>query len=247
MSTVALRRSQAAATSTPPSEIDREFLDALPDDIRDEIIMQERQEGRRREREEHNRQANTANSGAGAGDMDAATILASLAPALRNQVLMEQDEEVLALLPQELAKQARAAMREYPTHGRMPGGFARRFSPPGTVDAREINTTRPGAPDPSRQYVIPPPPPMSPPAQQHMMLIPPPPPRNVGPQSHQHPGVMIPPPPGPPPVSNWQGSWGRSYDARGFPLPPPNPPTNAQHQTYNPARRATVQILDKPG
>jgi mitogen-activated protein kinase kinase kinase len=47
---------------------------------------------------------------------------------------------------------------------------------------------------------------------------------------------MIPPPPGPPPVSNWQGSWGRSYDARGFPLPPPNPPASSQHQTYNPGQ-----------
>lgn len=94
----------------------------------------------------------------------------------------------------------------------------------------------PGGPDPPRQYVIPPPPPMSPPAQQHMMSIPPPPPRNVAPQSHQHPGVMIPPPPGPPPVSNWQAGWVRSYDARGFPLPPPNPPTNTQHQAYNPGQ-----------
>lgn len=93
-------------------------------------------------------------------------------------------------------------------------------------------------PDASRQYV-PPPPPMSPPSQPHMMSIPPPPPRPLTGQSHQHPGVMIPPPPGPPPgglQSNWQGSWGRSYDARGFPLPPPNPPTSGQHQAYNPSQ-----------
>jgi mitogen-activated protein kinase kinase kinase len=36
--------------------------------------------------------------------------------------------------------------------------------------------------------------------------------------------------------TNWQGSWGRSYDARGFPLPPPNPPANNQHQAYNPGQ-----------
>ncbi|TVY84335.1 MAP kinase kinase kinase mkh1, partial [Lachnellula suecica] len=87
-----------------------------------------------------------------------------------------------------------------------------------------------------RQYVVPPPPPMSPPAQQPMMSLPPPPPRPVTNQSHQHPGVMIPPPPGPPPGSNWQNSWGRNYDARGFPLPPPNPPSSAQHQPYNPSQ-----------
>jgi E3 ubiquitin-protein ligase HUWE1 len=146
MSTVAERRSQAAATGAPPSEIDQEFLDALPDDIRDEIIQQERQERRRREREERNRQANAANGGAaggGAGDMDAATILATLPPALREQVLMEQDEEVLALLPRELAEHARAAMRDHPVHGRVPGGFARRGPPPGPGDVREVNNTRP--------------------------------------------------------------------------------------------------------
>ena len=98
----------------------------------------------------------------------------------------------------------------------------------------------PSVTGPSGQYAVPPPPPMSPPSQQqHMMSIPPPPPRPVTGQSHQHPAMMIPPPPGPPPggiQSSWQGSWGRSYDARGFPLPPPNPPPNTQHQAYNPSQ-----------
>ena len=143
MTAVADRRSHAAATGAQPSEIDQEFLDALPDDIRDEIIQQERQDRRRREREERNRQASAPTDAVDAGDMDAATILATLPPALRNQVLMEQDEEVLALLPQELAEQARAAMRDHPVHGRIPGGFARRGPPHGTSDAHEVNTQRP--------------------------------------------------------------------------------------------------------
>jgi mitogen-activated protein kinase kinase kinase len=122
------------------------------------------------------------------------------------------------------------------------------FSPstpyrPATRSAQNVamyqpSQRHPSVNDASRQYV-PPPPPMSPPSQPHMMSIPPPPPRPLTGQSHQHPGVMIPPPPGPPPggmQSNWQGSWGRSYDARGFPLPPPNPPPNAQHQAYNPSQ-----------
>lgn len=97
----------------------------------------------------------------------------------------------------------------------------------------------------ARQYVVPPPPPpMSPPSKQHMMSIPPPPPRPLTGQPHQHQGVMIPPPPGPPPgglQSNWQGSWGRAYDARGFPLPPLNPGANPQHQAYNPSQPYLAQ------
>ncbi|TAQ87341.1 hypothetical protein B7494_g4320 [Chlorociboria aeruginascens] len=92
------------------------------------------------------------------------------------------------------------------------------------------------AADAPRQYV-PPPPPMSPPAQPpHMISLPPPPPRPATSQSHSHLGVIIPPPPGPPPgsnSSNWPSSWNR-YDARGFPLPPP--PSNGQHQAYNPGQ-----------
>ncbi|KAG9235234.1 BcBCK1, mitogen-activated protein kinase [Amylocarpus encephaloides] len=112
-----------------------------------------------------------------------------------------------------------------------------RAGPP--VPMYQPSQRHPSVTDPSRQYVVPPPPPMSPPSQQHMMPIPPPPPRPLTSQSHQHPGVMIPPPPGPPPgslQSNWQGSWGRSYNERGFPLPPPNPPSSGQHQAYNPSQ-----------
>ncbi|TVY39925.1 E3 ubiquitin-protein ligase [Lachnellula occidentalis] len=132
MSAVSERRSAAAATGTQPSDIEQEFLDALPADIREEIMAQERQDRRRREREERNRQATVANGGApSAGEMDAASILATLPPALRQQVLMEQDEDMLALLPSDIADQARAAQRDHPAHqGRVPGGFARRAAPP---------------------------------------------------------------------------------------------------------------------
>jgi E3 ubiquitin-protein ligase HUWE1 len=143
MSAVTERRSAAAATGAQPSDIDQEFLDALPADIREEIMAQEQQDRRRREREERNRQAAAANGGApGAGEMDAASILATLPPALRQQVLMEQDEDMLALLPQEIADQARAAQRDHPTHhGRVPGGFARRAAPP--VAGQDANAERP--------------------------------------------------------------------------------------------------------
>ncbi|KUJ13456.1 uncharacterized protein LY89DRAFT_754201 [Mollisia scopiformis] len=142
MSAVADRRQAAAATGAQPSEIDQEFLDALPDDIRDEIIQQERQERRRREREERQRQAAAASGGAASAEMDAASILATLPPALRSQVLMEQDEETLALLPPELADQARAELRNHPAHGRMPGFATRRVAPP-AGDAVPVNAQRP--------------------------------------------------------------------------------------------------------
>jgi len=142
MSAVAERRSQAAATGAQPTDLDQEFLDALPDDIRAEIIQQEREDRNRREREERNRQA-AAQNGGPAPDMDAASILATLPPALRNQVLMEQDEDMLALLPQDIADQARAAQRDHPAHhGRVPGNFARRAAPP-VAGGPDANAQRP--------------------------------------------------------------------------------------------------------
>jgi E3 ubiquitin-protein ligase HUWE1 len=140
MNAVAERRSAAATTGTQPSEIDQEFLDALPVDIRDEIMQQERQDRRRREREERNRQAASANGGAAAREMDAADFIATLPPQLRSQVLMDQDDETLALLPPEIADQARAALRDHPVHGRVPTGFPRRGAPPG--ETRDVSTQR---------------------------------------------------------------------------------------------------------
>jgi E3 ubiquitin-protein ligase HUWE1 len=142
MSTVAERRSNAAATGAQPSEIDQEFLAALPEDIRDEIIQQERQDRRRRERDEQRRQQAAANgSGSGGAEMDAASILATLTPALRNQILMEQDDEVLAALPANLVEQARAIQRDHPIHGRIPGNLARGGGP--AVEGRDVATQRP--------------------------------------------------------------------------------------------------------
>jgi E3 ubiquitin-protein ligase HUWE1 len=129
-STIAERRSQATAAGAEPSEIDQEFLDALPAEIRDEIIQQERQDRRRREREEQRRQAAANGSAAptaGPQEMDAASILATLPPALRQQILMEQDEEILQHLPPEFIAQARAGTRDLPlSHVRnMAGGRPR--------------------------------------------------------------------------------------------------------------------------
>ena len=153
MSAVAERRSQATATGAQPSDIDQEFLNALPDDIRAEIVQQERHE-RRRQQNQAARQA-AAESGIPALDMDAASILATLDPALRNQVLLEQDEDTLAMLPRELADQARAAMGRggssvAPRHVLPPGTMARRT---GHFVVDPGNTSRPSI-RPARRAIV---------------------------------------------------------------------------------------------
>lgn len=100
-------RRAAAATSDQPSEISREFLEALPDEIREELLQQELADRRRRERE----QARASRPGGAVGgpvDLDLASFLATLEPGLRQTVLLEQDDESLAQLPQAIAAEANA-------------------------------------------------------------------------------------------------------------------------------------------
>lgn len=110
MQQLAEQRSQAAAAGEEPTDISREFLEALPREIREELLQQEAQDRRRREREETRRQAaaNGGSQGARAEEMDPASFLASLDPHLREAVLLEQDDDMLAQLPQAIAAEARA-------------------------------------------------------------------------------------------------------------------------------------------
>ena len=134
MHQLAEQRSQAAAAGEEPTDISREFLEALPPEIREELLQNEAQDRRRREREEM-RRGNAANGGPPvprAEDMDPASFLASLDPTLRQAVLMEQDEEVLAHLPSAIAAEARALggdrLRHYgegPARIIRTGGFGR--------------------------------------------------------------------------------------------------------------------------
>ena len=117
MQQVAEQRTQAANAGAPPTEITQEFLDALPDEIRREIVQQEAHDRRRREREEARRQAagnNEADAAARAEDMDPASFFASLDPMLRQAVLMDQDEDMLAQLPAALRAEAQALGIERP-------------------------------------------------------------------------------------------------------------------------------------
>lgn len=118
MQQLAMQRSEAAAAGEEPTDISREFLEALPPDIREELLQQEAHDRRRRERDEERRRRVAANGGATGEEMDTASFLASLDPSFRNTVLSEQDEDVLAQLPQAIAAEARALGSE-----RMMGRF----------------------------------------------------------------------------------------------------------------------------
>ena len=102
-------RRAAAASSNQTSEISREFLDALPDDIREELLAQEANERRRRERDTaRTRAAANGQQSSGPVELDLANFLATLDPGLRQTVLLEQDDESLAQLPQAIIAEANA-------------------------------------------------------------------------------------------------------------------------------------------
>ncbi|KAK6535563.1 hypothetical protein TWF694_002017 [Orbilia ellipsospora] len=96
---------QASSGGEQPNEISQEFLEALPEDIRNEIIQQQQAEQRRRERE-----AQRAASGQtrGPAELDLASFLATLDPTLRQEVIMEQNDEMLAHFPESIVAEANA-------------------------------------------------------------------------------------------------------------------------------------------
>lgn len=108
MQQLAEQRSQAAAAGEEPTEINQEFLEALPAEIREELLQQEAADRRRRERETARRQATSGGGPPRAEDMDAASFLATLDPSLRQAVLADQPEDVLATLGPEYLSEARA-------------------------------------------------------------------------------------------------------------------------------------------
>ena len=108
---LAEHRSQAATSGEGPSEISQEFLEALPPDIRDELLQQEAIERRRHERENARRQAAATGGAPRAEDIDSASFLATLDPSLRNSVLIDTPEDVLASMGPEILSEARAISR----------------------------------------------------------------------------------------------------------------------------------------
>jgi E3 ubiquitin-protein ligase HUWE1 len=108
MQQLAEQRSQAVASGEEPTEINQEFLEALPPEIREELLQQEAAARRRRERENARRQAAASGAAARAEEMDPASFIATLDPSLRQAVLADQPEEVLASLGPEFLSEARA-------------------------------------------------------------------------------------------------------------------------------------------
>jgi len=136
---ITARRSEAREeTNGNNTEAFQEFLDALPEELRMEIAQQERQEQRRRTREENNRQASAATGQAAVPEMDTASILLTFPPELRQQVLLDQGEELMDQLTPEMAAQARRLAQDN-VHSVITGR-----SPPVVNPARQ-----PGPPMPS--------------------------------------------------------------------------------------------------
>ncbi|CRK27645.1 hypothetical protein BN1708_014885 [Verticillium longisporum] len=130
-------RSQARedAAAGEQTEVFQEFLDALPEEMRSEIVQQERQEVRRREREEQRRQAA---GGAAEQEMDAASILLTFPPELRHEVLLDQGEDIMDQLPADMAAQVRLSQRA--GNARSPPGIARRPAQQLTEPGQEAET-----------------------------------------------------------------------------------------------------------
>jgi E3 ubiquitin-protein ligase HUWE1 len=113
----AAERAEARQTGEAPSEISREFLDALPPEIQAELLASEARDRRQREQQEARRQSRAQGAPiAQPQDMDQVDFLATLDPGLRQTVLMEQDPDMLNLLPEELQREARELLGDRPRH-----------------------------------------------------------------------------------------------------------------------------------
>lgn len=105
------RRAAEPVIRPEESQISPDFLDALPPEIRAEILQQE-QDALDRARRERERAENPVVQQGGPSEIDSASFLASLDPALRQAVLMEQDEGFLQTLPSALLAEAGALFSE---------------------------------------------------------------------------------------------------------------------------------------
>ena len=97
-------RDQQAARVEPDSQISSEFLDALPPEIRAEIIQDSLERDRRRTEESAARLRVSATGEP--ADVDPASFIASLDPSLRQAVLMDQDDGFIQTLSSHMIAEA---------------------------------------------------------------------------------------------------------------------------------------------
>ena len=115
-----VRDQQAARVERPPnSQISSEFLDALPPEIRAEIIQQEALERSCRRPDESAARISVTGEPA---DIDPASFIASLDPSLRQAVLMDQDDGFIQTLRVPPHMIAEAGVYRDEVHARRPPG-----------------------------------------------------------------------------------------------------------------------------
>uniref|UniRef100_UPI00358F3842 E3 ubiquitin-protein ligase HUWE1 isoform X5 n=1 Tax=Myxine glutinosa TaxID=7769 RepID=UPI00358F3842 len=105
-SAAAAAAAAAAASATTPqsvTEVNPEFLAALPPSIQEEVLAQQRAEQQRRE------MAQNPNPEA---PVDPVTFIQTLPSALRQSVLADMDDSLLAVLPPDIAAEAQTLRRE---------------------------------------------------------------------------------------------------------------------------------------
>ena len=135
------------ATSAAASAIDPEFLAALPPDIQADVIRQ------------HEREAAAAAAAAAPQDpdaaanrseeMDNASFIASLAPDLREEVLVTSNEEFLQTLPPHLVAEAHLLRERHMTHDAMTSAAHSRHSVTRDMSRRQQPMAVPRILDPS--------------------------------------------------------------------------------------------------
>lgn len=100
--------SSNTGTSNTFTEVNPEFLAALPLNIQEEVLAQQRAEQQRLAAANSNPET----------PVDAGSFIQTLPPSLRRQVLADMDDSQLALLPADLATEAQSLRQELETRHR---------------------------------------------------------------------------------------------------------------------------------
>ncbi|KAK3102129.1 hypothetical protein FSP39_009035 [Pinctada imbricata] len=100
------REQALTAQSTGTAEVSPEFLAALPPNIQEEVLAQQRTEQARLQAQQQSTSTPTDTP------VDPASFLATLPSSLRQQVLADMDDSMVAVLPPDLAAEAQSLRRE---------------------------------------------------------------------------------------------------------------------------------------